>query len=274
MKITRLTLICALLLFLSVNSFAQGFIKQGIWRGEFIVNENKLPFNFEVKGNTPETAVFTLLNGTRRDDFKVTAIGKDSIFIKMNTYDAALIAKIENDGSLSGAYKSLVPNFKENDLPFTAEAGKSYRFVEPEKDIAPKINMTGKWSIKIAGKDPVPNRVAILEQEGNKLTGVIMSTVGDSRELEGTVQGDEFTLSGFTGPSPYLVKGKINNKKEITGEIGLGIYRNQKFEGIKEKKTDLPDPYKLTYLKPGYNKPDFTFPDLNGNQVSLSDEKI
>jgi hypothetical protein len=62
-----------------------------------------------------------------------------------------------------------------------------------------------------------------------------MSTVGDSRELEGTVQGDEFQLSGFTGPSPYLIKGKINGKKEIAGEIGLGIYRNQTFEALKEK---------------------------------------
>jgi peroxiredoxin len=112
-----------------------------------------------------------------------------------------------------------------------------------------------------------------LKQEGNKLTGVIMSTVGDSRELEGTIQGDEFFLSGFTGPSPYFVKGKISNNNEITGQIGLGIYRNQKFEGTREEKIELPDPYKLTYLKPGYSKLDFTFPDLNGKPVSLSDDK-
>jgi peroxiredoxin len=215
----------------------------------------------------------TLINGTRRDEFKVEQLGKDSIFVKMNTYDAALVAKVDAQGHLTGVYRSLVPTFKGSDLPFVAEAGKSYRFVEPGKDVKPLADLNGKWKITIASKDPVPDRVALLKQEGNKLTGVIMSTVGDSRELEGTIQGDEFFLSGFTGPSPYFVKGKISNNNEITGQIGLGIYRNQKFEGTREEKIELPDPYKLTYLKPGYSKLDFTFPDLNGKPVSLSDDK-
>jgi peroxiredoxin len=272
-KSSFLSLICLGGALFAAPVLAQTPVKQGIWRGEFTINENSLPFNFEVKLGAPENATLTLLNGTRRDDFKIDFIGKDSIYVKMNTYDAALVAKIEDSGKLVGAYRSLVPTIKGADLPFVAQAGKSYRFVEPGKDVAPKANLTGKWSISIASKDPVPNRVAILKQEGNKITGVIMSTVGDSRELEGTVQGDEFTLSGFTGPSPYLVKGKINSKKEIVGEIGLGIYRNQKFSGVRENKTELPDPYKLTYLKPGYTKLDFTFPNLDGKLVSLSDEK-
>jgi peroxiredoxin len=36
---------------------------------------------------------------------------------------------------------------------------------------------------------------------------------------------------------------------------------------------ELPDPYKLTYLKPGFSKLDFTFPNLDGKPVSLSDDK-
>jgi peroxiredoxin len=55
--------------------------------------------------------------------------------------------------------------------------------------------------------------------------------------------------------------------------VGLGIYNNVKFEGVKDSKAELPDPYALTYLKPGYEKLDFKLPDLNGKLVSLSDEK-
>jgi hypothetical protein len=50
-----------------------------------------------------------------------------------------LVAKIHEDGSLSGVYKSLVPNFRGNFLPFTAEYGKTYRFVEPSKEQKPII---------------------------------------------------------------------------------------------------------------------------------------
>lgn len=252
-------------------------IKNGTWRGVFTVNERQVPFNFELRNSLSaksiENASLALVNGSRRDYFVVKQIAPDSIFVKMNTYDAALVAKIEDDGHLTGSYKSLVPNFRGNALPFVAEWGKSYRFVEPGKDVAPTVNLNGKWKLNIISKDPSAHRVALLEQKGNRLTGVVMSVVGDTRELEGTVQGNEFTLSGFTGPSPILIRGTVNDDQSLAGEIGLGIYVNQKFEGVKDKKAELPDPYALTYLKEGVTKFDFNLPDLTGKQVSLSDAK-
>jgi len=252
---------------------AKKFIKEGIWRGVFKVAETEVPFNFELKGKDAEHATFTLLNGTRRDDFHISYLGQDSLFIKMNTYDAALVAKIESDGRISGEYRSLVPGLKGNSLPFTAEQGKTYRFIEPGKDIAPTANLTGKWEFKGFSKEAVPNKVAILKQEGNKLTGVIMQVTGDSRELEGTVQGNQFVLSGFSGPSPKIYKGTINEDGTLSGEISQGIYDNLKFTGIKDSKAELPDPYKITALKEGVKKLAFTFPDLTGKPVSLTDDK-
>ncbi|TCC95875.1 TlpA family protein disulfide reductase [Pedobacter hiemivivus] len=249
------------------------FIKQGVWRGVFKVSEFEVPFNFEVKGKDAASATFTLLNGTRRDDFHVKQIAPDSIFIKMNTYDAALVAKIESDGTLSGEYRSLVPGLRGNSLPFTAEQGKTYRFVAPGKDVAPVTDLSGKWELKGFSKEAVPNKIAILKQKGNKLTGVILQVTGDSRELEGTVQGNEFVLSGFTGPSPKIYRGKINEDGTLSGEISQGIYDNLKFTGVKDPNAELPDPYKLTFLKEGYKKLDFTFPDLTGKPVSLTDDK-
>jgi len=81
-----------------------------------------------------------------------------------------------------------------------------------------------------------------------------MTVVGDTRELEGTIQGNEFHLSGFTGPSPVAIKGKINDDLTTIsdGEISFGIYVTQKFEATKDKNASLPDPYKLTFLKEGY----------------------
>ncbi|MFY8037151.1 MAG: peroxiredoxin family protein [Cyclobacteriaceae bacterium] len=272
MKNKIITLSIVVAFFTATLSFATppAKPKEGKWRGEFTLSENKVPFNFEI---TDGGANLVLVNGTRRDIFVITPLSADSIFVKMNTYDAALVAKIESDGRLSGVYKSLVPNFRGNSLPFVAEFGKTYRFIEPGKEIKPSANLSGKWTLNIISKDKTADRVAILKQKGNKLTGVIMSVVGDSRELEGAVQGDEFYLSGFTGPSPFFVKGKITPDRKLQGEIGLGIYINQKFEAVASKKSELPDPYALTYLKEGYTKFDFSLPDLNGNTVTLRDAK-
>jgi hypothetical protein len=71
------------------------FIKEGVWRGVFTVAETKVPFNFELKGKDAEHATFTLINGSRRDNFHVKQVGKDSVFIKMNTYDAAWLPKLK-----------------------------------------------------------------------------------------------------------------------------------------------------------------------------------
>lgn len=251
---------------------AQVLPKEGRWRGEFKVSESTVPFNFEfaTRGNKK---TLTLINGERRDDFDVQLKGEDSIYVKMNTYDAALVAKIESDHQLSGEYISLVPGFRGNALPFVAQHGKTYRFVEPGKDVSPAFDISGKWEIQTYTKEQVPASIALLKQEGNKLTGVIMTVVGDTRELEGTVQGDTFYLSGFTGPSPFIVKGKINSDRSISGEQGFGIYKNVKFDGTLNPSVELPDPYEITHLKEGYSKFDFTFPDLKGEQVSLSDDK-
>lgn len=270
-----------LTLTLTASAFAgeqSTFLKEGKWRGEFKLNEKVLPFNFEVKGTNAENATFSLINGTRRDHFKVNVIDGDSIFVKMNTYDAALVGKIHEDGTFRGVYKSLVPNprFNGNRLPFVAEFGKTYRFVKEDHALKPAGNVSGKWNIKIISKDPnAANSVALLEQKGNKLTGVLMTVVGDTRELEGNVVGNEFYLSGFSGPSPYLIQGKLGNDKKtiVEGEYNIGIYFSQKYEGSKEKNIELPDPYKLTFLKEGYDRINFTFPDLKGKPISISDDK-
>lgn len=201
------------------------FMREGIWRGVFRVNGAAVPFNFELKGK-----VFSLINGRRRDEFYIKRIGADSLFVKLDTYDAALVAKIESDGRISGEYRCTGPT-----LPFSAEAGKSYRFVKPGKAVAARHNLSGKWEFQLSAGDM---RIGLLKQEGNQLTGVMMCFMGDSRELEGTIQGNEFELSGFTGPCPFYIKGKINDDKSLSGEINNKI----KFKGIKNEDAEFPDP--------------------------------
>jgi peroxiredoxin len=281
-------------LLLAVSAVASAgtarFPAEGIWRGEFTVDGEAIPFNFEVRGRDAKGATFTLINGNRRDNFVVERVADDTISVPMNTYDAALSIRIVDGKHLTGEYQDLVPNRKgARNLPFTAEHGKTWRFVEPGKDVAPGGDLNGKWAIQQADKSlvsvggraetnatEIANRrgqVALLQQDGNRLGGVFMTAVGDSRELEGTIQGNRFYLSHFSGPSPRLIKGTLDEDGNIQGAFGSGIYNVVKFEGSRNAQAELPDPYKLTYLKDGRRSIDFSFPDLQGKPVSLSDEK-
>ena len=278
MKIKRLWVLGSLVstLFFFESNAQNKPLANGKWRGVFQVGEIQVPFNFEVANGATDAPVLTATNGNRKDEFQVKHISKDSIQVSLGTFENAWFAKIQDDGSISGVQKNLVAGNSGRVYSFTATPGKSYRFIEPGKEISPKADISGKWTIKIKSNasngKPAADRVAVFEQKGNKLNGIILSVTGDSRELEGNVQGDEFLLSGVTGGGPAYVKGKILDDKTITGAIGASAEPTQ-FEGVKDEKAALPDAYSLTYLKPGYDKLDFTFPDINGKQVSLSDEK-
>lgn len=254
------------------------FPAEGVWRGEFNIDGDPIPFNFEVKGKRAQDATFTLLNGSRTDRFKVTPRDDGTFSVRMNTYDAVLEGKVSEDGKhLVGQYKDLVPSRNgARNLAFTAEQGAAWRFVKPGQDEAAAADLSGKWAVQTidkAARQDKRNQVALLKQEGNRLSGVFMTVVGDTRELEGTVQGNRFYLSGFSGPSPLLIRGTIDEDGNIQGAFGSGIYNVVKFEAEKSDKVELPDPYKLTFLKDGQERIDFSFPDLQGKQVSLRDDK-
>ncbi|KAF1686982.1 alkyl hydroperoxide reductase [Pseudoxanthomonas broegbernensis] len=256
---------------------AAKFPQEGIWRGEFTVDGDPIPFNFEVKGTDAKDAKFSLINGSRRDNFVVERVSEDTLSVPMNTYDAALVFTVVDGKTLRGEYRDLVPHRQgARNIPFVAEHGKAWRFVEPGQDVAAGADLSGKWAVQQLDKSARADKrdqVALLDQDGNHLGGVFMTVVGDTRELEGTVQGNRFWLSHFSGPSPRLIKGTIDEDGNIQGAFGSGIYNVVRFEGRKDANVELPDPYQLTFLKDGQKTIDFTFPDLQGQPVSLRDDK-
>lgn len=248
-------------------------LQPGKWRGVFTVDEQEVPINFEVSRAKNET-IFTVLDGAARDTFEVVYAGNDSVYISPQTFEYRLFAQIQADGSLKGEYRNLAPGNTSRILGFTAYPGQEYRFIEPGKEVKPAQDLSGKWSLTIAGRTgAAANRVAVLSQNGNILEGIILAITGDSGELEGNVSGDEFWLSGFSGAGVTYVRGKMEGDDKITGTIGFGS-RALTFDGVKNDTAALADAYQLTYLKPGYDKLELSLPNLDGEQVSLDDPKF
>ncbi|RZL40119.1 MAG: TlpA family protein disulfide reductase, partial [Pedobacter sp.] len=134
-------------------------------------------------------------------------------------------------------------------------------------------NYSGSYDVIFKSPDGKEEKtVGLFKQTGNKITGTFLRVTGDSRYLEGTVQGNEFQLSAFIGSSPSYYKGKFESDGTLTGEI-LSARGSQPFTGVKNKDAALPDAYKLTYLKEGYKTLDFSLPDVNGKKISLKDDK-
>ncbi len=145
--------------------------------------------------------------------------------------------------------------------------GKEYRFFEKPQEAS--ISLQGNWDFLIGNSGN--KTVGVFNQTGSKLTGTILSTTGDYRYFEGSVKGNEFYLSAFSGSGPSLIKGTVNGD-DLTAEF-IGVRGSQAIKGTRNEKAALPDAYTLTTLKEGADF-NFTFPDaFTGKQVSLKDSK-
>jgi peroxiredoxin len=178
-----------------------------------------------------------------------------------------LKAKV-NGNSLNGSLIRLGSGTSGEGVPFSAEYGNLSRF--PESSIAPSISLTGTWDIEIGSGENINKTVGVFEQKESALTGSILTTTGDYRFLEGVVQGNKFQLSAFGGSTPYLFKGEFSNDSIFKGEF-ITPRRTVNIAGKRNPKAALPDAYSVTYLKEGYSKLEFSFPNLDGKLVSLSD---
>lgn len=247
-----------------ITSFQQGSktLKEGIWRGVYTVPGNEIPFLFEVKDNS----VF-LINGEDRFPVKNIAYRNDSVFIPFDLYDAVIKCRIEGNG-LQGKLVKTAGGKVVSEVPFKAEYGNQNRFaVSNEK---PAISLAGTWDINMDEGADAEKTVGNFSLKGSILTGSILTTTGDYRFLEGVAHGKTFELSAFGGSSPYLLKGEFTGDNSFSGEF-ITPRKATKIAGMRNAKATLPDAYKVSYLKEGYSTVAFSFPNLDGKMVSLSD---
>ena len=243
-------------------------LKAGLWRGEFEVEGEKIPFNFEVKAEENDTQQVYLLNADERVLLEGIKVEKDSVVIPIELFDAFLIGKKENTTFTGFLRKN---QGTQKGTPFQASFGEAHRF-ETNGD-EPAANLSGKWDVEITSEGSEPNKtVGLFRQEGKKLTGTIMTTTGDYRYFEGVTDGNQFFLSAFSGSSPRLMKGTITDSVNFSAEL-ISAGGKSVLKAVKNDQAALPDAYTLTYLKEGVDRLDFSFPDLNGKPVSLRDDK-
>jgi len=238
-------------------------LKEGRWRGAFILPDNEIPFVFEVKGKGVDSTSVYLVNGKDRFELKNITYSNDSVTIPIDLYASVLKGKL-TENRFEGQLVKIGTDQPVAGIPFKAEYGDLARF--PTSGDAPFASLTGTWDINIDNE----KTIGLFDQNGSLLTGSILTTTGDYRFLEGVVQGKKFELSAFGGSTPYLLKGKFSNDSTFSGEF-VTPRQKVRMEGKRNLKATMPDPYTVSYLKKGYTSIEFSFPNLEGKQVSLSD---
>ena len=264
----RLLPALALVLGLTACNTQTATLKTGIWRGVIEMQGQQLPFNFEVRQDSSGYKVYLKNAGEKLLLDEVSIVG-DTVNMVLHIFDAALKAKI-NGGELSGYF---VKNFEKNyRLPFHATWGDDFRFKKVSDHTS--VDFSGKYAVKfIFGKDTTSS-VGIFRQKGSYVEGTFLNMDGDYRYLEGNVVDGKMMLSTFDGHHAYIFSATKINKTTLTGDYWSGKAHHETWVGVENENAEPPDGESLTYLKKGYKKIEFSFPDITGNKISPSDERF
>lgn len=245
-------------------------LKTGLWRGTLDIQNHELPFNFEVKRDSSGAHNLWLINAGERILLDEVAIEQDSITIGLHIFDAALKGKIKGE-ILEGVFvKNYATDYR---IPFRAEYGKSYRF-KKEQDNTITKDFSGTYSVTFVSEEDTTQAIGVFNQYADSVTGTFLTATGDYRYLEGDVVNDEMHLSAFDGNNAYLFHAKFTADETLTGKFYSGKTHEAEWQAVRNDTASLPDASSLTFLKEGYEKIDFTFPDVNGNHISLEDAKF
>jgi peroxiredoxin len=244
-------------------------IKKGFWRVVLQTQGQEIPFIMEAD-KKDEKQVLYIINGEERILLDEITQQGDSVSIALHIFDAELVAKIQ-DNKMHGRFikHDLEAPFS---IPFTAEHGQKNRF-EPAPS-PPSYNFTGKWEVVFTNKAGENYKaIGIFKQTGSNLTGTFLTETGDYRYLEGQVKGDQLRLSTFDGNHAYLFTAIPSDTTTLEGEFYAGLTDYETWTAKRNEQATLANANSLTYLKPGYKQLSFTFPNLKGEPVSLSDPK-
>jgi thiol-disulfide isomerase/thioredoxin len=240
-------------------------LSEGIWLAELEVDDNQnLPFNFNLKSTGSGTYAIELYNADETIFIDEIKVKKDSVVIRFPVFEGYLAGKF--------TAKEIMGKFiKENEetvLPFRAVHGIKERF---KSDGIPNTNISGDWEVEFR-PDNGESYMAkgIFRQVDDKVSGTFRTSTGDYRFLEGINSVDSVKFSTFDGTRAYLFKAKTTDTSMV-GVFYTGKDSKEHFVAKRNENYELPNSETLTYMKKGHDKLSFSFPDSEGNLVSLSD---
>ena len=209
-------------------------------------------------------------NGPERVEVPLVKSDGDGWILRFPAFNNTL--RLEPAGEQLQGDLTLVKRGYEQTMPLSAEPYDGYRFIPQPR---PAVDVTGRWAVTFTEDDGMTSEaVGEFDQQGGDITGTFLTAKGDYRYLAGEVDGTRVMLSTFDGAHAFVFTATASPDGKLAGDFWSGTRWHESWVAKRDFEARLPDAYELTYLKEGYDRLEFTFPDLQGNPVSLSDEQF
>ena len=246
--------------------------KLGPWRVEMKHFSGILPFNFIVNPSKNQDKFnIKIQNGSEKFSLGDSFFRGDSLVIPFDLYDSEIVAFLTNSKKMNGYWIMKRDGKAIFRIPLEATSGSTERYTNLKPS---KINVTGNWMADFWSDENTHSPgIGMFKQVGNSVTGTFLKPSGDYRFLQGNVSGDSLFMSYFDGSYCMQIRVKVKGK-ELSGNFYTGLAGKRNLKATLDPKASLPDLKKLTYLKPGFDRINFSLPDPDGNTISLQDARF
>lgn len=254
---------------LMVKAFAQNENPLHWWRATLLRKDgHTIVFNFEWK-QEKEKPVWYIRNAKERIQVTDIQISGDSVIARMPVFESQFRLK-KKDNNLEGVWiKGGAVNPQV--ISCNIQPGRQ-RFVVSGLS---KKNISGRWAVSFKQSDSTDLSVGEFKQTDRLVTGTFLNPTGDYRYLEGAIKNDSLLLSAFDGGHAFLFTAKIENNNTLSGGwFYSGASHKEEWKAVRNAKAIVTEESVAMFLKPGEEKLNFSFDDLDGHPVSIRDDRF
>ncbi|MBB6092877.1 thiol-disulfide isomerase/thioredoxin [Povalibacter uvarum] len=225
------------------------------------------PFGLDIAREDEKTVLY-LSNGTERTRVANVTVHDGELSAVFPGYENTLRAKVSRD-ALDGNVTLIKAGGVEQVIPFRAKLNETWRFY-PES-LTDNPDVAGRWEVTLTDSEGKATKaVALLEQSHDRVSGTVMTPTGDHRFLDGQIHGNELQLSTFAGGLAYLYKLQVVDGA-LQGDYWQGLKSHEQVAASRNDNAELE--HIETTLKSD-DRFNFTFKDVDGNDVALNDERF
>ena len=258
----------------------------GSWRATLASPGGELPFELRIAAIAGGGLQAVAINGAEEVPFTAVTIDDDRLTLRFDHYDSVITARLSKSGdALEGRWNRQSLRGRD-EMSFRARRqareGDLLRFGPPAAPLgaATLISIAGDWDVLFTDEDGISIARGEFHQEGTHAWGTFLTPTGDYRYLDGDYRDGVLRLSCFDGAHAFLFRARALDDSTLSGDFwSRGSYHatwTARLAGPRpgETASNLPDPFAMTTLENPSGRLSFTFPDLDGRPVSLSDERF
>jgi peroxiredoxin len=251
----------------------------GLWSGTATVRGQQVPIYLQISGS-PLHLQAALLNGPERVPASSVTLQDGKLLISFNYFARTLEATLAND-QIDGTFGLATTS------PHASPRVPLLLHRQTESSIAstgPDIH--GDWEIAVSSSKGESAWLLRVEPEIglSSIRAVIQRIDGDTGSLYGSWDGHQYRVSHFTaaGPALYSITPQEDGTLRVSNLIASDKFKAQSTnliarrpaEARKENLAAPTDSTEQTQMKDPSAPLTFSFPDLQGKQVSSSDPQF